>query len=324
MVSKSMLPALLKRQLFYAPEPEPLYTFRSPSWQPIQPTHPDPTPSPLLTNLRLISWNIDFRAAYPRERMSSALSHLEKVVATIPPTSATVIFLQEMMESEGDDAQDAEDLTLLTNAPWIRDKFHITGIDISRWNAAYGNVTLVDRRLDVASASRLRFVSEYGRDALWIDIPLLSASMSDEAGGKVLRLCNIHLDSSYGSMRPIQWKALAHHMQDIDAGVAASIIAGDCNANQPRDAHEPVSNGFKDAYLELGSAEDDESGATWGFQSLDWKRWGRKRLDKQVFWGDVEVSGWRRWVLVWRWWMRRRDGDWLRWMSWLLLLIILG
>jgi tyrosyl-DNA phosphodiesterase 2 len=67
-------------------------------------------------------------------------------------------------------------------------------------------------------------------------------------------------------------------------------VAGDCNANQPRDQTEPQNNGFRDAYLELGGTEGDEDGMTWGFQSLNWKRFGRSRMDKIGFWGEVEVK----------------------------------
>ncbi|KAF9736091.1 hypothetical protein PMIN03_003798 [Paraphaeosphaeria minitans] len=50
----------------------------------------------------------------------------------------------------------------------------------------------------------------------------------------------------------------------------------------------------KDAYLEFGGVEDDERGVLWGLQSLDWKKWGRKRLYKQVPWEDVAVGSLRK------------------------------
>lgn len=88
-------------------------------------------------------------------------------------------------------------------------------------------------------------------------------------------------------MRPVQWKAIRRHLQSHENNVVASILAGDCNANQPRDRTEPQENGFKDAYLELGGREGSEEGATWGFQSADGNRWGKQRLDKIVYWGDI-------------------------------------
>lgn len=219
--------------------------------------------------------------------MASALTYLEKLVSSIPSSSAIVIFLQEMVElkeSLKDADQSASDLTQLCNTTWIRQRFHMTDIDSATWGAPYGQVTLIDNRLSVAHVSRLRFVSEYRRDAILVDIPVALEEKS------VLRLCNVHLDSSYGSMRPIQWKAVAKHLQDQESGVVASILAGDCNANQPRDKAEPAENNFKDVYLELGYVEGNEDGATWGFQSAEAKRWGRQRLDKVVFWGDVKIT----------------------------------
>lgn len=284
-----MLHSLLQKQLSYSPEPGPLHTFRDATWRPSStPVLPDPIAPAVapLNSLHLLTWNIDFMASRPRERMASALRYLEQLVADIPSSSAVVIFLQEIMESENVGEQDANDLSQIANAPWIQQKFNVTDIGSGEWDSPYGQVALVDRRLAVARVSRLRFVSEYQRVALFVDVCLCSSSSGD---AKYLRLCNVHLDSSYGTMRPVQWKALAKHLQSGAEGVAASILAGDCNANQPRDRTEPQDNGFKDAYLELGRGEGDEEGATWGFQSLSWERWGRQRLDKEVFWGDVRV-----------------------------------
>ncbi|KAJ4371995.1 hypothetical protein N0V83_003768 [Neocucurbitaria cava] len=288
MVSKSMLGSLLKKQLSYEPELKPYFTFRNGKWTSVRPDASIPrstaaAPAPL-KSLRVITWNIDFMASYPRARMDTALSHLQSLVSTVPDSCAVVIHLQEMMETEGSDAQAANDLSQVKDAHWIQERFNLTDINPSSWDAPYGQVTLTDRRLAITSVSRLRFVSEYQRDALFVDVRL------DTSQAKYLRLCNVHLDSSYGSMRPVQWSALAKHLQNVDQGISASILAGDCNANQVRDRTAPQEHGFKDAYLELGGDEGDDSGATWGFQSVDARRWGRQRLDKEVFWGNVQVD----------------------------------
>lgn len=292
MVSKSMLKSLLERQLSFTPKIHPLYTFQKGAWQPTTPCTPSTESAETVRSLHLITWNIDFMASHPRARMESALRHLEGLVSRVPQSSAVVIFLQEMMETRDHGLlgtndrgnEDARDISQIVNSGWVQAKFNVTDVDASRWDSPYAVATLIDRRLVVSSVSRLHFVSEYQRDALIVDICLAS----DRAA--LMRLCNVHLDSSYGSMRPIQWKAVARLLQDKDTGIEASILAGDCNANQPRDRTEPQDNGFKDAYLELGGVEDDESGATWGFQSIDWQRWGRQRLDKEVYWGQVEIK----------------------------------
>ncbi|KAF2465098.1 uncharacterized protein BDR25DRAFT_318795 [Lindgomyces ingoldianus] len=293
--------ALLKRQLSLSPELQQYYTFLDGAWKlfpPISTNAPHRPPnSDSFQTMHLITWNIDFMAECPQERMSSAISHLESLVSTIPASSPVVIFLQEMQqrarqnfattfkESIGASSYSkcANDLTQLSQASWIRERFSMSDLTPANWAASYGTVTLVDHRLTIVQVSRLKFISEYGRDALLVDIAFPGTE-------KVLRLCNVHLDSMDGSMRPIQWKGVAQWLQRKDDGVAASILAGDCNANRPRDKTEPQENGFRDAYLELGGVEDVEEGATWGFQCPSSARWGPTRLDKVVFWGNLEVK----------------------------------
>jgi tyrosyl-DNA phosphodiesterase 2 len=292
-----MLKSLLQKQLTYVPIPQPFFAFCNGVWTQVDAlgsTHSSPNPpsAALPKSLHLITWNIDFMACQPRARMKSALNYLEQQVSAIDPSSYVVVFLQEMVEEEkakyisGEDA--AQDLSEISNAAWVQQRFNITDLDSGSWLTHYGLTTLVDRRLDLVQVSRLQFVSEYRRDALFVDIRVGSGD------GDILRLCNVHLDSMTGSLRPIQWKALARHLQDTDAGIKASIVAGDCNANKPRDATEPQRNRFRDAYLELGGVQGDEAGATWGFQSLSGDRWGRSRLDKEVYWGRLEVRGLQR------------------------------
>jgi tyrosyl-DNA phosphodiesterase 2 len=285
MVSKKMLKPLLDKQLSFEPEKQSFYTFLDGEWLPSTDGAIPDTPTDKLSSLVLITWNIDFMASEPRARMASSLNHLEHQISNIPSSSAVVILLQEMMDTPRL-PNAANDLEQISSAPWVCDRFNITDLNTENWDSRYGQVTLVDRRLSIHAVSRLHLVSEFQRDALFVDVRLNPSSLGSE---RLLRLCNVHLDSMTGAMRPIQWKGIARHLQDTAAGIAASILAGDCNANRPRDWMEPQENGFKDAYLELGGVEDDERGATWGFQSIGWKRWGRKRLDKQVFCGDVAV-----------------------------------
>ena len=279
MVSKPMLDALLQKQLTYQPERQPYFTFQDGKWNPVPPevslAHLTISPTGTLQNLRMISWNIDFMAPKSRARMASALSYLEQLLQTIPSSCATIIHLQEMV---------VEDLAAISQANWVQKLFNVTNVDALSHEAAYGQVTLVDRRLVISSVSRLPFVSEFGRDALCVDLCLDTQELS------FLRVCNVHLDSLSGTLRPIQWKALQQHLQREESGVLASILAGDCNATRPRDRTEAQANGFKDAYLELGGVEGDEQGATWGFQSRGARRWGPQRLDKVVCWGAVAAE----------------------------------
>lgn len=275
-----MLGRLFEQQMVYAPRVQPLYTFNhgTSTWRPrmnVPVTSVLPEP---LRSLRLITWNIDFMAEEAIARITSALAYLEGLVASIPETTAVVIQLQEMQEGYY-----AKDYTLLCSTPWIREKFHMSDINMSTTECSYGQVTLIDRRLHVQQVSRLPFVSEYQRDAVMVDVKL----STDE--DKYLRLCNVHLDSMTGELRPVQWRAAGHWLHKEDEGIVASILAGDCNANRPRDRTEPQENGFKDAYLELGGVEGADEGNTWGYQSYR-PRFKPTRLDKVVFWGNIEAK----------------------------------
>jgi tyrosyl-DNA phosphodiesterase 2 len=287
MVSKPMLTSLLAKQFAAEARYQPFYTFRDGVWAPVDVgIHTSTLSTPkreALRSLRVVTWNIDFMASEPRARMASAVKYLEELVDTIPQSTPIAIFLQEMMDSDTEVEHKANDLHQLKNEPWIQQRFNITDSDTSGWSNPYGQTMLIDRRLAITSVSRLPLVSEYQRDALLVDVDMGSED------SKLLRLCNVHLDSLSGSLRPIQWKALGEFVPRIEEGIEASIVAGDCNATQPRDQTEARDNGFKDAYLELGGIEGDASGATWGFQSLDGARWGTSRMDRQLYCGRVHV-----------------------------------
>ncbi|PVH91955.1 hypothetical protein DM02DRAFT_677789 [Periconia macrospinosa] len=358
MVSPSTHASLYARQNTYIPIPQPYYTFdtTTPGW--LSSTLPLPSSSQTsgttpLTNLTLLTWNIDFGAPYPRSRMAAALSYLEQLVSHLPSSTAIVIFLQECMDEsspsslpetlytshshstvlteneeeddeveegyeDDDDDETPSDLAQICAAPWIQSRFHLTDVSTqsAAWGARapYGQVTLVDRRLKVEGVGRMKLVSEFGRSALFCDIRM-SRSRENGDGGQeegqvnVLRLCNVHLDSLSGPLRPVQWHGLTSHLiphpppsantpslitslslssSATPPAIRASIIAGDTNATRPRDATAPQTHGFTDAYLVRGCVEGAEEGATWGFQSSRRarERFGVSRLDKVVFWSD--------------------------------------
>ncbi|KAG8161724.1 hypothetical protein KVR01_008711 [Diaporthe batatas] len=321
MVSPSLGAKLTRKQLDeYVPKPQPYYIFSGSRWQRVNPPATGPVPGPGaddkagITNLRLLTWNIDFMAPFPQARMAAALAYLQTVVEGVPEpsTTAVVICLQELRQdmpidldrpvSAGRfDPQIADDLRQVAAAAWVQGRFLVSDLATDHWRCGYNCVTLVDRRLGCAGASRLPFVSEYRREALLVDIPVApraaspspsSPSSSSSPGekqqqqtvGSVLRICNVHLDSMAGKppMRPIQWKACAKYLQRASDGVAGGILAGDCNANQGYDLTQAEENGFTDAYLETGGEEGDPRGHTWGPQSKS-SRFPHKRMDKVCF-----------------------------------------
>lgn len=303
MVSPSLVDKLTKKQLEeYTPKSQPYYHFSGSKWQRDRPAAAREAPSGAnekagISNLRLLTWNIDFMAPFPQARMASALAYLRTVVESIPASTAVVVCLQELRQDmpinfdrleKSFDPQIADDLRQIASAAWIQERFLVTDLTTNHWRCGYNSVTLVDRRLGISDVSRLPFVSEYKREALLVDIAVRRSGEQTEGGAgsrrSILRLYNVHLDSMAGKppMRPIQWKACAKYLQDESDGVVGGILAGDCNANQDYDLTQAEENGFKDAYLEMGGQEDDPKGHTWGPQSRS-SRFPHKRMDKVCF-----------------------------------------
>lgn len=236
--------------------------------------------------IRLISWNIDMLVPFGVERMTAALAHLQTLAISTPLDTPIVIFLQELTPS---------DLSLITASPWIRTRFNITDNDNSSWlSPHYGTATLIDTRLSITSVFRVPFLSKFDRDGLFVDIAISHSSesvSSPRESSKVLRLCNVHLESLVASppVRPAQLSAAATYLHAPE--VVCALLAGDLNAIEPFDRTLHADNGLQDAYLELGGQEDREEGFTWGYQVPQAMRekFGCSRMDKILFRGDVSV-----------------------------------
>lgn len=309
MVSPSLVAKLTQKQLEeHTPKSQPIHSFDT-KWQRVKP----PTAreglgvneTAKISNLRVLTWNIDYMAPFPQARLSSALSYLQTLVEGIPASTAVIICFQELRQDmpinfdrleKSFDPQIADDLRQIASAAWIQERFLVTDLTTDHWRCGYNSVTLIDKRLGVVSVARLPFVSEYRREALLLDIAVTPsgglAEFRAENRPSILRLCNVHLDSMAGKppMRPIQWKACARYLQDESDGVVAGILAGDCNANQNYDLTQAEENGLKDAYLEMGGKEGDPQGHTWGPQSKG-SRFPHKRMDKVCFWQLGEIEG---------------------------------
>lgn len=240
--------------------------------------------------IRLISWNIDMLVPFGKERMTAALCYLDSLVASTPLDIAVIIFLQEMTPS---------DLGLIASCAWIQDRFNITDVDSSCWlSPYYGTVTFIDTRLSVTSVFRVPFLSKFDRDGLFVDITFssLKSGASPGASQKVLRLCNVHLESLVADppVRPHQLSAAASYLHAPE--VACALLAGDLNAIEPFDRTLHSENELQDAYLSLGGREDSEEGYTWGYQvpTSMRERFGCSRMDKILYCGDVEVQSFER------------------------------
>lgn len=229
-----------------------------------------------IMNLALYTWNVDFMLPFAEARMRPALAHLESLTKPLPPTTASVIFLQECTPG---------DLVTIANTPWIRERYHLLDMESTNWATThYGTTTLIDSRLSIVSAFRVHYSkTRMDRDALFVDISLSS---------KTVRLCNTHLESMAFDppFRPPQMELVARYMHE--GHLHSSLAAGDFNAIQPfdRTLHKDNNNKLRDAYLELGGKEDSSQGFTWGQQAATKLReqFGCSRMDKVYLCGDIK------------------------------------
>jgi len=260
---------------------------------------------PAFSRLQLFSWNIDFSCSESEARMRTALAHMRPMIEALDEADAVVIFFQEMTKST---------LHVIHETDWVCERFYSTDRVASSWISTYGTITLVDRRLVVAPGGvrRLRLRSEFGRDGLFVDLLMLPSGgggggssdgmqqqqpqqeqaqeQAQQPQHKVLRLCNVHLDSmsSNPPVRPTQFAMLAPLLQPSDT-VQAAIMGGDTNANQRYDVDLPAANNLGDTYLALGGVEGAVDGHTWGYQSA-YTRFSPARLDKLLFAGAVRPT----------------------------------
>lgn len=276
-------PAQYREDSFYRPRQQDyFYPTENGTW-----TSTTPTLTPVVTYseppihpkaIRLISWNIDVLVPFAEERMSAALQYLEALVSSTPADVPVVVFLQEMGLS---------DLRQIRDSTWIHERFNITEMDERHWlSPYYGTTTLVDRRLHIKNVFRVPFLSKFDRDGLFVDVAL----WAPEEEGKILRLCNTHLESLVADppVRPVQLSSASRYLQETN--VAYALLAGDLNAIEPFDRTLHTGNDLKDTYLELGGQEDTDAGYTWGYQVPHYlkDKFGCSRMDKILFRGHVK------------------------------------
>ncbi|KAG2147562.1 Endonuclease/exonuclease/phosphatase [Suillus clintonianus] len=238
---------------------------------------------PLPSDIRLVTWNIDFAAADKKKRLLAALSHIQQHVLDCRTADERpdpcCILLQEVHASV---------FTQILNAEWVRRYFIVVPTSVDKWpdQAEYGNVTLVSRTIPVVNASTIVFSnSEMKRNAVFVDIKLSIPAHEDEprlSGGIVtLRIANTHLESmpSGATARPRQLKLIAAALHG--KGLFGGIVAGDMNAIGPTDEKIVEEAGLYDAWE---GGDDDEESFTWGYQPAG--RFAPGRLDKVLSTGQ--------------------------------------
>ncbi|KAI0162114.1 endonuclease/exonuclease/phosphatase family protein [Xylariaceae sp. FL1272] len=236
-----------------------------------------------ITHMALYSWNIDFMLPFEKDRMRIGLSHLQPHIASLPPSTAAVIFLQECL---------TEDLVTIGDTQWVRDGFRVTDTDSEAWGSTYyGTTTLVDKRLDVKEVFRVHYSeSNMQRDALFVDINI---PISKEER-KIIRFCNTHLESLVTPLRAPQVALAAKFMHAPE--VSGALAAGDFNSIAKYDRTLHSENGLQDVYLELGGKEDSDEGYTWGQQAATVLReqFGCSRMDKVYLSGKLTAEKFER------------------------------
>jgi tyrosyl-DNA phosphodiesterase 2 len=229
---------------------------------------------PPCSQVRIITWNIDFTTKHPEERLTACLRHIEEEVLQCKAGRAPdpcCILLQEVLDTV---------IPHLLRDKWVRQWFTVAPHSNVKWpkGARYGNVTLVSRSLTIAECHILHYgFTKMERTALCVKIRLNYPAPSRETA--IICLVNTHLESlpEGGVWRPHQLDMCSRFLRL--RGVTGGVIAGDMNTIMPGDEGLEKEVGLRDAWRK-GSTE---SGKTWGYQGQNEGGFPCARLDKVFY-----------------------------------------
>ncbi|KAL0948946.1 hypothetical protein HGRIS_009051 [Hohenbuehelia grisea] len=233
--------------------------------------------------VRVVTWNVEFNDEECEERLATALEYLRCDIFRCDDgqdPDDSVILLQEV---------NTHAFSVLLEDDWIRANYAITPVSPRHWpeHAAYGNVTLVSRKIDIVFAGVLEYgCSSMERTAIITDLRL--STDPDYGRGTrpvIVRVVNTHLESlTEGRIaRPQQLRlvsALLTGKAGKEDGVHCGIVCGDMNAICTEDRFLNREVGLRDAWRK---GDEEEKGFTWGYQGRDVGRFPRARLDKVLF-----------------------------------------
>jgi len=232
-----------------------------------------PKEKPCPSQVRLITWNIDFSTQHHSERLVAALRHIEQDVLKCKlnePPEPCCILLQEV---------NARVMPDLLADVWVRRFFYVTPITTKKWpdSASYSNFTLVARSLTLVGSQVIHFgLTKFHRGGVVAYIKL--SAPKPKAREDIICIVNTHLESL-----PDAAEARAHQLgiltriakQDDYQG---AVIAGDMNALEPSDASIVRDYGLRDAWKK---GNKDPKGNTWGYQGGG--DFPHARLDKILY-----------------------------------------
>lgn len=229
---------------------------------------------PPCSQVRIITWNIDFTSKHPEERLTACLRHIEEDVMQCKAGEAPepcCILLQEVSDTV---------IPHLLRNTWVRKWFTVAPYSNIKWpkGAHYGNITLVSRSLTIAECHILHYgLTGMGRTSLCVKIRLNYPAPSKETA--IVCVVNTHLESL---PRGAVWRP---HQLDMCSrflrlrGVTGGVVAGDMNTIMPEDEGIEKEVGLRDAWRK-GSAEN---GKTWGYQGQNEENFPCGRLDKILY-----------------------------------------
>ncbi|KAM5545936.1 hypothetical protein V8D89_000062 [Ganoderma adspersum] len=221
-----------------------------------------------VSDIKIVSWNVDFMAPEPADRVSCILDHLKTVILT-NSSQPTIILLQELKEASFE--------AILKNH-WVREHFAVAPPNTGFWPGRYGLATLISRHIPIQKAQMLQFhETRMGRTALFVDVLLQTEDASSEQPtSRSVRIANTHLESlgEGEQARAVQLSAIAAMLRQ--SGIHAGIVGGDMNMILPADQGIHVAAGLHDA------GTDGPKANTWGYQSRK-RAWQAKRLDRVFY-----------------------------------------
>lgn len=260
--------------------------------------------------LKIASWNLFFSVPTAAARASAAIAYMRTMFGQEPRN--LVVMLQELRQ---------ESLEVILEDKWAQQNFSLSDTKPPYFHYAsnepygeepdcipseYFTLMMISRNLPISSCFRVPFVSEMGRDALVVDIPV-SEDHDPETSKRSLRLCTTHLESLYTGKelrfrQLVQVAALLKGTSSQGQRIHGGLVGGDMNSVDPSEhkTHRAPEVGLKDVWEDepaptppaLKPFQKDITygkarGNTWGYQS-DRAR-TRKRLDKFLYTGSIET-----------------------------------
>ncbi|KAJ0103766.1 endonuclease exonuclease phosphatase family protein [Diaporthe amygdali] len=208
--------------------------------------------------LKIASWNLFFSVPAAAARASAAIAYMRTMFGQEPRN--LVVMLQELRQ---------ESLKVVLEDKWAQQNFSLSDTEPPYFHYAgnesfgeepdcipseYFTLMMISRNMPISSCCRVPFVSEMGRDALVVDIPV-SEDHDPETSERPLRLCTTHLESLYTGeelrfRQLVQVSALLKGTSSQGQRIYGGLVGGDMNSVDPSEhnTHRAPEVGLKDVW----------------------------------------------------------------------------